>query len=221
MSFSGKTQIPPFSTENIIHENGPRDANEQIWYILKTYYTQLLGLNIFFILICVPVFTIPAAISGMTNILMNRIKDKPVYFWKEFFIEFRTDFIKRLLVWLLLMIAPVSLSFYPHLLGMNRGSPIILVITGILSLIFQSYFFSIIVLINISVGSAIKNAIILTFVEWKVSLRIMFTTGTLAILFFFFPLYILPFMAIGLLVIIQLMTCVWTYSSIKERLIIN
>jgi hypothetical protein len=37
---------------------------------------------------------------------MKWVRDDLVFFWQDFFAEFKANFFKRLLVWLLLVIAP-------------------------------------------------------------------------------------------------------------------
>lgn len=193
---------------------------DRVWFVLKTHYMELIGLNLLFLIFCIPIVTIPAALAGVTSILMKWTRDEPVIFWEDFFSEFKAGFLKRLLTWLLLILLPVSLSAYPYILGFKQGGSVIFMLTGMLSFLFISYFFPISVLIDIPVGKALKNAVILTFVEWRCTVRILLTAGLLYLLCFIFTLYAVPLLVFGLIALCQLMVCVWVNEPISRLLVI-
>ena len=206
---------PGKGVETPIPSTGP----QRMWFIIKNNYIQMMLLNLLFIVFCLPVITIPAALAGMTKILVKWTRDDNVYFWQDFFSEFKTDFFKRLIAWLFLNLTPVSISLYPYILGFGReGSIVLLILTGSLSFLIQSYLFPIFVTLDLSVWAAVKNAFILTFLEWKNSLSILFTSGILYSACFLFTLYALPFFVLFLVVFCQLMTCVWVNEKINNRL---
>ena len=203
-----------------VTEEVPSGGPKRLWFVIKTHYMELIGLNILFLVFCIPIITIPAAFSGMTNILMKWIRSDPVFFWQDFFAEFKAKFVKRLLTWLLLIISPISLSLYPVMLGYKNTGSYILLLTGAFSLIFQAYLFPIFVIVDIPVGTALKDAVFLTFVEWKCTIRILITTGILFTACLFFTLFTIPVIVICLVSLYQLTICLWVNEPINKRLIL-
>ncbi len=197
----------------------PPTEIRQFWDILRLHYVELLGLNLLFAVTSIPIITIPAATSGMIDILLKWTRGQPVFFWSDYFDEFRNAFWGRLLIWLLLVIAPVSLSLYPTIIGVRLSVSLIFILAGTFSLLFQIYFFPITVLVDIPVGAAIKNAVILSVIEWKLSIRILLITGIIIIASINYPFVTLILVIFGLPVIFQLMLCVWVMKPIERWII--
>lgn len=82
---------------------------------------QLLELNVVTVLLCIPVVTIPAAFSGMARVLMLYWREMPViHMWGEYFAGFRENFFEKLLIWLVLTLAPVSIPLFSCFWGFGR-----------------------------------------------------------------------------------------------------
>lgn len=199
----------------------PLAGPQRIWFVIRTHYIGMILLNLLFIFLCIPVITIPGALSGMTKIIMKWTRDELVDFMPDFFTEFKTDFVKRLLVWLVMTLAPISFSLYPYMLGMGReGTIVLLVLLCSLSFLIQSYLFPVFVLIEIPVGTALKNSFLLIFLEWRCSIKILLTSGLIYALCFIFTLYTIPLLVLFLISLNQLITCVLVNEKIGGRLIL-
>lgn len=181
---------------------------------------ELLGLNLLFIALSLPLITLPAALCGMTSILMKWVRDETVFFWSDFWREFKADFFSRFLAWLLLTLIPISLSLYAEWFFVRGGGIVLAVILGAVSLVIQSYLFPILVMVALPTKTAVRNAVFMSFVEWRYSLRILLFSGLAYAVCFIFTLYAIPAVLLGLVVLCQLTVCVWVNDPISRRLIL-
>lgn len=74
----------------------PRSGIKGYLYLIYTYYWQLLFLNICFCLACIPVVTIPIALTALNRVYIKLCRDGVVLFWEEFSSECRSNWKKPL-----------------------------------------------------------------------------------------------------------------------------
>lgn len=199
----------------------PKTESEWFTYVLKNHWGKLIGMNLLTILLALPVVTFPAAVCGMTNIIMLWLRGKRVEFWKDYFSEFRNAFLKRFLLVLLLTAAPLSLSLYPYILGFEKGGSVVLLLAGTLSFLIQAYMIPMMVTVDIPVMKAFRNSLIIMAVEWKTTLKILFTTGVLVLICAIFFLYMIPLVVIILLALVQLINSIYTKKAIEKWAVKN
>ena len=70
----------------------PQEGSRRFFYLLWTYIWKLVWLNVAFLIFCIPVITIPAAISAMDRALIVLVRSGNVLLWEEFRDEFKRDF---------------------------------------------------------------------------------------------------------------------------------
>lgn len=198
----------------------PAYGRERLWFILSNYYMRILGMNLLLVLFALPVVTFPAALCGVTRIYIKWIRDEQVYFWPDFWKEFKTAFFRRLLAWLLLMLIPVSVAMLPAMLGVKGGGSILWLLLMAVSFMVQCYMFPLMALMELPVLTALKNATILMVISWKRSLWMLGTSGLLYFLCLLFPLQSIPLCVLFLPALCQLMTTVYAYEVIDRRLIL-
>jgi uncharacterized membrane protein YesL len=199
-------------------EPPPAGSFQRLWFVIRSHYLDLIGLNLLVLALCLPVVTIPAALSGMTHVLMKWVRDDLVFFWQDFFAEFKANFFKRLLVWLLLVIAPFSLYLYTVMFGFEKAGPPILLLTGAFSALFQSYLFPIFVSIDVPVTAALKNAVLVSILEWKTSLFILAGFAVIYLACSLFILYVIPVIVICLISLWGLVICNRVNEPVRRRL---
>jgi hypothetical protein len=85
MSLRHKVQRIWFGNGAGVTSPVPPGGWDRVWFVLKTHYMELIGLNLLFLIFCIPIVTIPAALAGVTSILMKWTRDEPVIFWEDFF----------------------------------------------------------------------------------------------------------------------------------------
>lgn len=109
---------------------------------------DLVVLNVIFILCCIPVFTIGAALTGLyyTTIRMSKgMESSPIY--KDFFKSFKENFKQSTIVWLILLLAGVFVAADLFLVTQSDGGRLsslltgVLVIAGVILVFIASYVF--------------------------------------------------------------------------------
>ena len=213
LGFSGYKSSPG------VHEPPPSKGWPRYKFIVQNHFFRLIKLNLLFIVFCIPVFTIPAAIAGMSAVLMSLVREGNTFMWNDFWSEFKTDFPQRMLIWFLLMLVPNLIGYIPILMGYENAASFISVAISSLLFVVTCYWFPMIVKLDLSVWQALKNAVLLVPLEWKRSC-IMLVMGAV---FSFLAVYLYPYSLILLLLgafsYMYLAICVMGNDTINERIL--
>lgn len=111
----------------------PRSGIKGYLYLIYTYYWQILFLNICFCVACIPVVTIPVALTALNRVYIKLCRDGVVLFWEEFLSECKSSFKKSLLAGLLY---GILLFVCYYLLSLSNGSTDLWgMFTGIMGLV--------------------------------------------------------------------------------------
>ncbi|MEA4969367.1 MAG: DUF624 domain-containing protein [Candidatus Pelethousia sp.] len=164
------------------------------FYLLFTHFFRLFALNLLLLVCCLPVITIPAAITGACRAVCSIIRGDSCYFWREFYEEFKTRFLGKLGCWLLLMLLPFSLMLWTYMLGGGSGvtEPVFLSAMTI-SILTQCYFFVLTAVVELPLGLCLKNAALLLVLEWKDTLCMLVVLTALAFLLYnLYPYSLVP-----------------------------
>lgn len=143
-------------------------------YAWGTYPLSLLGVNLMFLLACIPVVTIPAALCGLNAVVQRYYRQRFAesvtrLFWREFL----EAFLKRTVICLAAAAVPVAAVI---LLRDTLSMPVWLVGSAALmafALLTMSWFMPQLVLLNLRPGHALRNALIFTCVETKANFAMM------------------------------------------------
>lgn len=196
----------------------PRYGRERIGFIVSGHWMELLGMNLLFILCCVPVITIPSAIAGMTRVVMLWTRDAArVDFWKEYWAGFRRRFAERLLLWLIIALPPVSAAALLTMAGSSGKANVVLFLLGAVSFLVQCYWFPMTEIIEMPLTSAWKNAFLLVAADWKTSLKLLFSIGLVFGVSIVFYLYAVPLAMIGMFSFSSCFICVWVNQTFEQK----
>lgn len=191
---------------------------ERVGLVLKEQWVRLIGLNLLYLVCCLPIVTIPAATCAMHRVLLNWVRETSYEdMLPAFFREFKVDFWKRTGFGLLLLIAPFSLSYYPLLLGYEGGVTAIFAITIILYFCITKYFYPLLVLLDVTVWQNFKNACIMAVVEWRTTLLLLATAGIIDLLFLVLTAYALPLYIIFLCAFNCLLGCAFVNEPFEKH----
>ena len=183
---------------------------------------QLIELNIVTVVLCIPIVTIPAAFSGMARVLMMYWRGLPVIsMWKEYFSAFREHFAEKLLVWLAVFMAPVSIPLFCLFLGQREAAIAAAAALGVLSFLLLSYWFPLCAILDLSPCRNLLNALLLAGREWKYSLLMLGLVGLPwgACLYFLDKTF--PFWCLGIFVLGQLIQCCFCSAAIDKNALIQ
>lgn len=188
-------------------------------FIVQNHFFRLMKLNLLFVVFCIPVFTIPASIAGMTSVLMCLVREGNTFMWSDFWREFKTDFPQRMLIWFLLQILPNAIWYIPNALGYEGLAYMISVALSSLFFIVTCYWFPMIVKLDLTVWQALRNAVLLVVLEWKRSLILL----VLSLVFRFVTTLLYPYsillLLLGAFTFLQLAASVIGNDTINERLL--
>lgn len=112
----------------------PRSGIKGYLYLIYTYYWQMLFLNICFCLACIPVVTIPIALTALNRVYIKLCRDGVVLFWEEFLSECRSSWKKSLPAGLLYGIC-LFVCYYLLSLSVSSGMDLWGMLTGIVGLV--------------------------------------------------------------------------------------
>ena len=143
------------------------------FHIVKENIFALVLLNIFFVLCCVPVVTIGPAFKALDKVTMNLVRNEPTSLVRDFFDEFKNDFLKSMLIGLVFMVLLALVAAAFILLPIGQSETGIYVTSGIALIVFlfimavATYIFKSLGTIDLPIVTSVKNALLLTLVSIK------------------------------------------------------
>jgi len=146
-------------------EPPPKKGIALFFQVFMSEYRELLKLNLIMILFCLPVVTIPAAITAMNKIIMFMFLDKRYSTFSDFFATFKSEWKRSMLAGLiyfpLLALAGFGVYFYLSVMESFLFFSVSALIFSII-LIAGFYVFPMIAVVDINLKGVFKNAVMLT-----------------------------------------------------------
>lgn len=209
-----------------ILKDEPKPAGIRLFFstLLREWKT-LIKLNLLFLVFCMPVITIPAALCAMQHITLKLIQDEPVLLVPDFFRAFRRLF-KRTTLWgwgylLLLAAAIFCLTFYGQMKGYHALFllPFLFVAIGILLMTLAGiYFFPLLIRSDMSGMILIRNAFLMSLTYFPHGFPVL-VINVLLVLFceVFLPL-VWPVVFLGLFSVESLIVSFAAWTDICTQL---
>ena len=192
------------------------------------HFWDLVGLNLIFLGYCIPIVTIPAALTAMTRITIAMIDDEQYKLWADFFRIFKEEFRRALLCgWtfiLTLATACYGIWFYftnGTLAGVLYIMAFVLCLILILLVGCAVYIFPMLALTDLVWGKLLKNALLLSLVRFfpNIPLSIFFIISLLGS-FRLMPLT-LPLVVLLLFSSLNLVTTFFAKRDIDQYVLLN
>lgn len=209
----GVTELPP--------EKGAR----RFFFLLATHPWKLVTLNLMFLMFSIPVVTIPAAVCGMSRVLVKLVREGNCFLWSEFIKEFKANLLKSL-PFGLLSAALLFMSYYALSVSASSQDSSVSIFAGAiglfilgLTLLFSSYVFVLLPSLKLKNRHIAKNAMILMVTEWKTDLVIIGSIVAMALIIgalFPYTVVLLLFIWFSLQ---QLMICTAVNETMQRRII--
>jgi uncharacterized membrane protein YesL len=207
-------------------EPPPKKGLALFFSIYFRNFWKLVKLNLLFILLCIPVVTIPAAFTGMMYVTNNIFQEKLTFIAIDFFKAFKENFAKSLIYGSIWAVAAGAASFSAYLsLRLLDTSPLFfvtLLVSAALLLILllmNLYAFLLIALIDLPLAKIMQNAFVLGFIGMKRNaLALLISGGILLAIVCFFPftMILVPFWLLSMLSAIAYFG---SYSIIDKHII--
>ena len=202
----------------------PNKGAARFFFLLTTHTTKLFYVNLLFLFFCLPVITIPAALSGMSRVCMLLVRDGTSFVWTDFITEFKTSFIKSMVVFLSSIVFLPSAylcTYISRSVETGAGSFLLFVLAVLIffwSLLMICYAFAMMSLCKLRTGEIIRNAISLIFLEPKADIFLILLVGGITIACMWLLPYSIPLVLI-LFALLSLISGVIVYEPIKRRII--
>lgn len=159
-----------------IDKNAPKKKGFALF--LETLWREffpLIKLNLLFLLSCVPIVTIPAAITAANRITVTMVRDRNYFMWTDYWTAFKRDFGRSALAGILLAVAlglfGLSTWFYftlsqsvHKLFLILAGCSVCLLLTAYFTAL---YFFPMLAMVELPTVTLLKNSIIMAYTCFK------------------------------------------------------
>lgn len=128
---------------------------------------DLMILNISFLICCIPVFTIGAALTGMSYVLLKVADKEEGYIFKAYLKSFKQNFKQATIIWLIALALGVLLGLDFLILRSATGTlanvmRIMIMAAAFIFLMILIYVFPLLARFENSITATIKNALILS-----------------------------------------------------------
>ena len=192
-----------------------------------THFWKLIQANLLFVLFSLPVVTLPAALTALNRVCVLIYKDGNVFLWYEFWREWKRSLLRSLLPGLFFGLLLYGGYFFLSLGNGNFGSflGILFWCLGLLmvaaAVIWGSYFFVLISVLELNNRDALKNALIL----WLARPGSALLCLGIALLLFLADLALLPMITPFLIALIgvvlaQYPICYLVYDAAEDMILI-
>lgn len=129
----------------------------------------LIILNLLFVLSCIPVLTIPAAMTALTSVCQASLMDEKALY-RKYFHSFRVNFLQSLVIGAVFVIGPIAVLYgclFYYQLSKGEGASVILSVFCFVSiyLLFSIgiFAFEMLARVELQTKAIVKNAVYLTF----------------------------------------------------------
>lgn len=154
-------------------------------------FADLLLLNLVFLLTCLPVFTIGAAVTALYTMCFRLMREEYSGLLRSYFSAFKSNFRQATCIWLLLLLIVCPALFYFYVLfsidSLLRYFGFLFILVSLLAAMTASYVFPWISQFENTTGQALKNALILSISHLPRTLAIVAINLVPAIVFFISP----------------------------------
>lgn len=166
---------PRKDTPGIAKDAPKKKGFALFWEILWREFWSLLKLNLLFLISCIPVVTIPAAITAANRITATMVRDRNFFLLSDYWTAFKRDFGKSLLGGVLLLVAlclfGLSTWFY-YMLSKTAGALFLILAGCSLCLLLTAYatalyFFPMLAMVDLPAFQLLKNSCIMAYTCFK------------------------------------------------------
>ena len=189
----------------------PKDGFLWCYYLLGNHLFRFFGFNLLALFCCATVILFPAGMSAACRACAMLLRGRSGLFWEEYRDEFKSNFLKKLGYWSMMILMPLGIGVWTNILGFSaavtEGTICVLLF---LSAILQAYWFNLIVLVDLPMSTNLKNAALLMILEWKTTLAL---GGLLALilvatyLFYPYSLAVLFFLLLSVMILCVCQQC--------------
>lgn len=203
----------------------PKKGALRFFYLAYTHFAKLIGLNMLFLLFCIPVITIPAAVSGLNRVCILLVREGTCSVWSDFIKEFRCSFLKSipLALFCAFLFADAAICVYFGQIVESDGTAMLLLFFAIffciVAILMSCYIFVLLSLMSLRNRDIMRDAVSLIMLQPKTDLLlVLFFGGSMAAAAVFQP-YTIPIIAVIWPSILSLAVCTLINEPIQNHII--
>ncbi len=174
--------------------------------------SDLIILNVIFIICCFPVFTVGASLSALSAVTRKMAAKEDGYVVKGFFRYFRQNFRQATVIWLIMMFFGMFFALDFKILSGSGQGAVLTVARMILVALFMVYFFEFLYVFPLlarfdnSIINTMRNALLLSVknLPWTIILSLLAVIPYIAL--YYYIRFIMPVFVLGGFSIISLVS---------------
>ncbi len=211
--------------DNDREKEPPREGLKRAFFLLINFPGRMIAINLIFVLCCIPIFTIPAAMSGMHRYLIRMFRDGYGFSVSDHFREFKQSLLHRIPAFLPGFLI-VFYGYYLMSLSGNFSDGVIeawIFGTGfavfVIGCLLTSWVSVLSAMLDLPEALLLKNAVILLLSEWK-------TNGKMFAFFAIYVLLMVSFFPYSMIVMVlmgfsfpALVSCAFINPSVQRRIL--
>lgn len=157
---------------------------------------DLLWLNILTMICCIPIVTAGASLTAMHYMALKIVRNEECYITRGFFKSFKENFKQATIIWLLLLLV-IAILLGDFLIMKNAAIQfskviqIVITAVGVLVLFTSMYLFPVLAKFDNSVGRTVKNAFIMSILQFPKTI-LMIVLYLVPIILFAISMRLLP-----------------------------
>ncbi len=207
-----------------VSKNAPQ--KKRFFLFFEIYFRKfkyILGLNVLYLALCIPIITIGPATAAITHVYKSFTREEPIFIWSEFWRIFKENFKYGALLGIIELAVKgiLGYSIYFYLVNLDGSTfvwvPFILCITALFMVSFTGYYaYMLLITVNLSFKGIIKNAFMLGMISTKSSIiTAVSSIVIMGALILMIP-YTLPVMVVFGVSTVLFIQCFNAYPTIKK-----
>lgn len=151
---------------------------------------DLMLLNIVFLICCLPIVTIGAALTGLNYVTLKMAEKEEGYIIKGFFKSFRQNFFQSTVMWIIMLIIGLVIGLDFYILSASTGTFItvirlVLAVTSLVYLMVFTYLFAVLARFYNNIRNTFRNALFMAIADFPRTLLMMVIIAGSVLLTFF------------------------------------
>jgi len=200
----------------------PKKGLALFFSVLWREFWELFKLNLVFILACIPVVTIPAAMTAISKVIVRMLMDKPGYTFGEFYSAFKAEWKRSTIAGLIYYPFVLISMFGPFFYSAQVESLLLFILSIFLFgavLIVGFYLFPAIALFDIRLKDIFRNAALLTVLRMPYNILALLVVAALSLMAFMFLPASFPAVVLILFSLNSFITTFCAYTGFKRFVI--
>lgn len=179
------------------------DSDNGVWKLFGILADAMI-LNIMFVICCIPVVTIGAAVTALYTVTLRMAEKKHTYVMKDFFKAFKSNFKQSTIIWLIMLVIGVFIGVDLVIAGqitstMGTVMKCVFLFLAILYVMTLSYVFPLQSKFENTIFRTMSNSLFMSvgfFIPWTFLIVMVNVLPIIWILFNIMSSYVLPLMMV-------------------------